>query len=56
MTPPRTAITVLCIALAFTLSYFICTVRGQPASNALLGGYASALLTCIGMLVLARRK
>lgn len=56
MTPPRTAITVLCISLSFFLSYVICTISGQPANNALLGGYASAVLTCIGMLVLASRK
>lgn len=55
MTPPRASITVLCIALSFFLSYFICLGRGLPANYALLGGEASALLTCIGMLILMRR-
>jgi len=52
MTPPRASITVLSIALSFFLSYIICLARGLPANYALLGGEASAALTCFGILLL----
>lgn len=54
MTPPRPAITVICIALSFFLSFFICLAIGNSPDRALLGACGSAVLTCFGMLLLIR--